>query len=86
VMKVPIRVYNHVSVGHRPTPYDLLWPISVRKRTNVQPSAKVIELKGTKSAASTTSGQGKHLPGGIPALGLPGEFCTLPGLSLSKAS
>ncbi|CAK5278779.1 unnamed protein product, partial [Mycena citricolor] len=28
VMKVPIRVYNHVRVGRRPKPYDLMWPVS----------------------------------------------------------
>ncbi|KIL62218.1 hypothetical protein M378DRAFT_129177 [Amanita muscaria Koide BX008] len=30
VMKVPIRVYNHVTVGRVPRPYDLLWPVGRR--------------------------------------------------------
>ncbi|KAF9265604.1 Rgp1-domain-containing protein [Marasmius fiardii PR-910] len=32
VMKVPIRVYNNVTVGRAPVPYDLLWPAAKRKR------------------------------------------------------
>ncbi|KAG7092702.1 hypothetical protein E1B28_009032 [Marasmius oreades] len=31
VMKVPIRIYNNVTVG-RAVPYDLLWPVAKRKR------------------------------------------------------
>lgn len=30
VMKVPIRLYNNVSVGRVPRPYDLLWPVGRR--------------------------------------------------------
>ncbi|KAI4526782.1 Rgp1-domain-containing protein [Schizophyllum commune Loenen D] len=30
VMKVPIRLYNNVSVGRIPRPYDLLWPVGRR--------------------------------------------------------
>ncbi|KAH0838701.1 Rgp1-domain-containing protein [Lanmaoa asiatica] len=30
VMKVPIRVYNHVAAGKVPRPYDLLWPVGKR--------------------------------------------------------
>ncbi|KAK1217397.1 Golgi membrane exchange factor (Ric1p-Rgp1p) subunit [Marasmius sp. AFHP31] len=32
VMKVPIRIYNNVTVGRPPAPYDLLWPAAKRKR------------------------------------------------------
>ncbi|KAH7104289.1 Rgp1-domain-containing protein [Auriculariales sp. MPI-PUGE-AT-0066] len=31
VMKIPIRLYNHVTVGRAPSPYDLLWPIARRR-------------------------------------------------------
>ncbi|KAG8220206.1 Rgp1-domain-containing protein [Butyriboletus roseoflavus] len=30
IMKVPIRVYNHVAVGKVSRPYDLLWPVGKR--------------------------------------------------------
>ncbi|KAF7296663.1 hypothetical protein HMN09_01075100 [Mycena chlorophos] len=30
IMKVPIRVYSHVSVTRPPRPYDLLWPVARR--------------------------------------------------------
>ncbi|KAL1741437.1 Rgp1-domain-containing protein [Schizophyllum fasciatum] len=30
VMKVPIRLYNNVSVGRVPRPYDLMWPVGRR--------------------------------------------------------
>ncbi|KZT09076.1 Rgp1-domain-containing protein [Laetiporus sulphureus 93-53] len=43
VMKVPIRVYNHVTVGRPPCPYDLLWPVSFWKMRGMQCSPKVIE-------------------------------------------
>ncbi|KAF8306817.1 Rgp1-domain-containing protein [Clavulina sp. PMI_390] len=31
VLKVPVRVYNHVSAGRSPAPYDLLWPVGRRR-------------------------------------------------------
>ncbi|KAF8525087.1 Rgp1-domain-containing protein [Hysterangium stoloniferum] len=31
VMRVPIRVYNNVTVGQSPSPYDLLWPVARRR-------------------------------------------------------
>ncbi|KAI6009755.1 reduced growth phenotype protein 1, partial [Pisolithus microcarpus] len=33
VMKVPIRVYNHVVVNVTPRSYDLLWPVTRQLRT-----------------------------------------------------
>ncbi|TFK47962.1 Rgp1-domain-containing protein, partial [Heliocybe sulcata] len=43
VMKVPVRIYNYVSV-HRPAcPYDLLWPVAARKNAMSLPQAKVTE-------------------------------------------
>ncbi|KAJ7062366.1 Rgp1-domain-containing protein [Mycena amicta] len=30
IMKVPIRIYNNVSVNRPPRPYDLLWPVARR--------------------------------------------------------
>ncbi|GJJ07832.1 hypothetical protein Clacol_002037 [Clathrus columnatus] len=35
VMRVPIRVYNNVSVNSLPRPYDLLWPILQRREKAV---------------------------------------------------
>ncbi|KAG8758312.1 hypothetical protein FRC11_003892, partial [Ceratobasidium sp. 423] len=31
VIRVPIRMYNHVSIGQIPRPYDLMWPIARRR-------------------------------------------------------
>lgn len=57
VMKVPIRVYNHVVVGRQPSPYDLLWPVSFWKSRGAPCSAKVAEeprhLPKTGTQAST---------------------------------
>lgn len=42
VMKVPIRVYNHVAVSATPRPYDLLWPVT-RQRTTAEFAPKVVD-------------------------------------------
>ncbi|KAF8972454.1 Rgp1-domain-containing protein [Flammula alnicola] len=61
VMKVPIRVYNHVSVGRSLKPYDLLWPVSRRQDVGMPGTeAKVVEdtkdaQKGMLSLASLPS-------------------------------
>ncbi|EUC65684.1 Rgp1-domain protein [Rhizoctonia solani AG-3 Rhs1AP] len=31
VIRVPIRMYNHVSIGQIPRPYDLMWPLARRR-------------------------------------------------------
>ncbi|KAG8698972.1 hypothetical protein FRC09_006912 [Ceratobasidium sp. 395] len=31
VIRVPIRMYNHVAVGQVPRPYDLMWPLARRR-------------------------------------------------------
>lgn len=31
VIRVPIRMYNHVAVGRAPRPYDLMWPLAKRR-------------------------------------------------------
>ncbi|KAI0078498.1 Rgp1-domain-containing protein [Panus rudis PR-1116 ss-1] len=54
VMKVPIRVYNHVMLGKPPSPYDLLWPVNSQRAPI---SAKVTEEpspshKGTVNAVA----------------------------------
>ncbi|OBZ78729.1 hypothetical protein A0H81_00275 [Grifola frondosa] len=46
VMKVPIRVYNNVTVGRPPTPYDLLWPV-VSWKMRPRPPGKVVEEQKT---------------------------------------
>ncbi|KAF8879966.1 Rgp1-domain-containing protein [Infundibulicybe gibba] len=44
VMKVPIRVYNNVTVAGKLRPYDLLWPVgSEAKRTSLDTTGKVTE-------------------------------------------
>ncbi|KAG6326346.1 hypothetical protein ID866_12743 [Astraeus odoratus] len=42
VMKVPIRLYNNVTVGKAPGVYDLLWPI-VRSRMSPQFAPRVVD-------------------------------------------
>ncbi|KAF8551929.1 Rgp1-domain-containing protein [Imleria badia] len=62
VMKVPIRVYNHVAVGKVPRPYDLLWP--VRKRILAMETApKVVDgsPKGATKAVSQSNGSSRSL-------------------------
>ncbi|CAL1696749.1 unnamed protein product [Somion occarium] len=54
VMKVPIRVYNHVMVGRPPSPYDMLWPVESRKQRHLQPLAKVIEHNPANSQRPPT--------------------------------
>ncbi|KAH9927442.1 Rgp1-domain-containing protein [Epithele typhae] len=46
VMKVPIRVYNHVAVGRPPLPYNLLWPVQSQRRPMLP--GKVTEGKKDK--------------------------------------
>ncbi|KAI0085709.1 Rgp1-domain-containing protein [Irpex rosettiformis] len=49
VMKVPIRVYNNVSVSSPPIPYDLLWPSTLRNITKISqyPVAHVVEVRNS---------------------------------------
>ncbi|KAI5997709.1 Rgp1-domain-containing protein [Pisolithus marmoratus] len=54
VMKVPIRVYNHVAVSATPGPYDLLWPVT-RQRTITKFTPKVVDGP-LKDASGTTKG------------------------------
>ncbi|KAF9475530.1 Rgp1-domain-containing protein [Pholiota conissans] len=46
VMKVPIRVYNHVTIGRSLKPYDLLWPISRRQDVGM-PGTEAIVVENT---------------------------------------
>ncbi|KIN99061.1 hypothetical protein M404DRAFT_823743 [Pisolithus tinctorius Marx 270] len=54
VMKVPIRVYNHVAVSATPRPYDLLWPVT-RQRTTAEFAPKVVDGP-LKDASGTNKG------------------------------
>ncbi|KAF8907707.1 Rgp1-domain-containing protein [Gymnopilus junonius] len=57
VMKVPIRVYNHVAVGPSLKPYDLLWPVNRRQDAGMPGTeARVVELEVSQSLAQ---GKGK---------------------------
>ncbi|EMD41460.1 hypothetical protein CERSUDRAFT_110035 [Gelatoporia subvermispora B] len=66
VMKVPIRIYNNVSVGKPPSPYDLLWPLSSWKTKGAQPSATVLDNAPQKkdhtisAAGMQASGSGTY--------------------------
>ncbi|KAJ3002209.1 hypothetical protein NUW54_g5970 [Trametes sanguinea] len=51
VMKVPIRVYNNVSVGKPLRPYDMLWPVTSQR--GPAPPGKVTE--GSAEATKHTS-------------------------------
>ncbi|KIJ45183.1 hypothetical protein M422DRAFT_67326 [Sphaerobolus stellatus SS14] len=50
VMRVPIRVYNHVAIGQTTKPYDLLWPV-MKRREKIE--AKAEELSRSKGAVKT---------------------------------
>ncbi|EIW86174.1 Rgp1-domain-containing protein [Coniophora puteana RWD-64-598 SS2] len=52
VMKVPVRVYNHVAVGRVPRPYDLLWPVTNRAR----PVAATVTERSTNGTGTAGSG------------------------------
>ncbi|KAF5355720.1 hypothetical protein D9756_004398 [Leucocoprinus leucothites] len=65
VMKVPIRVYNHVTVDRPVRPYDILWPVSRNRLSGLgkgkereipETQGKVIEAAGAvvKRAAHLT--------------------------------
>lgn len=58
IMKVPIRVYNHVVVGRTPRPYDLLWPVSKR----IGPSLAESQGKVVEEAGGRTKDLGKSYP------------------------
>ncbi|OCH94164.1 Rgp1-domain-containing protein [Obba rivulosa] len=64
VMKVPIRIYNYISVGKPPSPYDLLWPLSSWKTKSTQPAATVAEnalRKKDQSIPGSVSGTYEEL-------------------------
>lgn len=44
VMKVPIRIYNNVTVGRAPRPYDLLWPLARRRNPKLVPTPSADEI------------------------------------------
>ncbi|QRV76963.1 Rgp1 domain protein [Ceratobasidium sp. AG-Ba] len=45
IIRVPIRMYNHVAVGQSPRPYDLMWPLA-RRREGSMLVGRVEEGKG----------------------------------------
>ncbi|EIN13130.1 Rgp1-domain-containing protein [Punctularia strigosozonata HHB-11173 SS5] len=61
VMKVPIRVYNHISVNRAPRPYDLLWPVAKRKAGPTAPTVTEGALAASSSGSATTSLPGMFL-------------------------
>ncbi|KAH7908781.1 Rgp1-domain-containing protein [Hygrophoropsis aurantiaca] len=63
VMKVPIRVYNNVSVGKPQRPYDLLWPVATRRKSP-EATPKVIDSK-SKSAKFPPSSSQVITPGSL---------------------
>ncbi|KIM39016.1 hypothetical protein M413DRAFT_447380 [Hebeloma cylindrosporum] len=66
VMKVPIRVYNNVSVGRSLRPYDLLWPVSRRQDVGMPGTeAKVVEIP--EETRKNMLGI-QHLPSASPSL------------------
>ncbi|KAH9487327.1 RAB6A-GEF complex partner protein 2 [Psilocybe cubensis] len=48
VMKVPVRIYNHVAVGHSMKPYDLLWPVSRRQDAGMPGTEAKVEEEGNE--------------------------------------
>ncbi|KAF8584974.1 Rgp1-domain-containing protein [Ramaria rubella] len=60
VMRVPIRVYNHVAIGRVPRPYDLMWPIA-RRREKAATAGSIDEMKGDKGAVKPARPTGSLL-------------------------
>ncbi|KAJ1310699.1 hypothetical protein OPQ81_009224 [Rhizoctonia solani] len=61
IIRVPIRMYNHVSVGQIPRPYDLMWPLARRREGpmlvgNVE-DVKVPQASPGKGTARPTGNQ-----------------------------
>lgn len=55
VMKIPIRLYNHVAVGRTPSPYDLLWPVARRRQKGGVLDCVVEEVKGKQPRELTAA-------------------------------
>ncbi|KIK99229.1 hypothetical protein PAXRUDRAFT_822997 [Paxillus rubicundulus Ve08.2h10] len=53
VMKVPIRVYNNVTIGKIQRPYDLLWPVAKRRVHYIEALPKVAD--GPSKGNGTTN-------------------------------
>ncbi|KAF9508028.1 hypothetical protein BS47DRAFT_1332970 [Hydnum rufescens UP504] len=55
ILRVPIRVYNHIAVGRPPRPYDVLWPVARRKENplpaKVEERRKPMVPKTTRASA-----------------------------------
>ncbi|EGN94146.1 hypothetical protein SERLA73DRAFT_78067 [Serpula lacrymans var. lacrymans S7.3] len=63
IMKVPIRLYNNVTVGKPQMPYDLLWPVAKRRDPLSVVAPKVIEdlssiSKGPRKSSPTSQNTG----------------------------
>ncbi|KAI0367489.1 Rgp1-domain-containing protein [Pilatotrama ljubarskyi] len=59
VMKVPIRVYNNVSVSRAPRPYDMLWPV-ISQRGPLPPGTVT---EGSKAAQKHADPRSAPRPG-----------------------
>ncbi|KAG9125759.1 hypothetical protein FRC07_006318 [Ceratobasidium sp. 392] len=74
VIRVPIRMYNHVAVGQVPRPYDLMWPLA-RRREGAMLVGRVEEGKSGErdigivqiSTSSTQPSKGKITRGELEA-------------------
>ncbi|KAH7884076.1 Rgp1-domain-containing protein [Phlebopus sp. FC_14] len=92
VMKVPIRVYNNVTVGKVQRPYDLMWPVGKRRTPSANPTPKVVDgpPKGTVKVSPSSStalddlrSYGKRLLGTFPDPESTGVRIKMPAEALS---
>ncbi|KAG9006674.1 hypothetical protein FRB94_000509 [Tulasnella sp. JGI-2019a] len=64
IMRVPIRIYNHVSVERPSIPYDLLWPLARRRtgpvKTTVIEEPSLPVIKNLPSTAKRVPPRGKN--------------------------
>ncbi|KAG8889037.1 hypothetical protein FRB98_005934 [Tulasnella sp. 332] len=64
IMRVPIRIYNHVSVERSAIPYDLLWPLARRRtgpvKTTVVEEPPLPVVKNLPNAAKRVPSRGRN--------------------------
>ncbi|KAF8845538.1 Rgp1-domain-containing protein [Paxillus ammoniavirescens] len=65
VMKVPIRVYNNVTIGKIQRPYDLLWPVAKRRVHSIEAWPKVadgpLKSNGTANVLLSSNNSSRSL-------------------------
>ncbi|KAF8330350.1 Rgp1-domain-containing protein [Cantharellus anzutake] len=67
VVRIPVRIYNHVAVGRVPRPYDLLWPVARRRETRTLISSAAFVEEITKESPLHSSSHHGWIRDGTPS-------------------